>query len=81
MNETTKRQMLEVLADDRRKWNWYSLDIALAIKGIVGIGNIARLASELAAEGLIVERPSETHPKGTYVITEKGRDFLLRKAD
>jgi hypothetical protein len=77
MNEETKRLILQVLANRRERLTSVSLDVALAMKGHVGLGNMARLASELVAEGLVHEGPSETPPWELYEITDKGLQYLL----
>lgn len=61
------------------KWNWYNLDRAMSMRGMNGIGNVARLVQKLADHGLVDFIPSNVPAMPTYRVSEKGfklfRDF------
>lgn len=73
MNEEMKSAVLKLLSSKDKSWTWYSLDRALSSEGMGGRENIARLASELAGQGLVEIVRGETESMPVYILTAKGR--------
>ncbi|GLQ94814.1 hypothetical protein GCM10007901_37670 [Dyella acidisoli] len=76
MNEEIKKSVLKLLSSKDKNWTWYSLDRALSSTGMGGRENIARLASELAGQGLVEIVEGETESMPVYILTAKGRALV-----
>jgi DNA-binding PadR family transcriptional regulator len=72
------RAILTILSEAEAKWDWYKLDRALARRGVLNVGNVAILASELAVEGLLDEKTTTGSEPNTYEITAKGLEYLTK---
>jgi hypothetical protein len=78
MNEDVDLAILELISDEGARWTWYSLDRALATRGLTVHGNIASIANALAERGLIDQIRGEDPAMPTYNITAQGRKLLTR---
>ncbi|HHG8956104.1 TPA: hypothetical protein ACPYVY_005060, partial [Citrobacter freundii] len=77
MVNNTELNILKLLASrDDVNWTWYNLDRAMSIRKMDGIGNVARLVSNLSEAGLVDIVPGTTGGMNYYRVSEKGHNLL-----
>ncbi|QMI03538.1 hypothetical protein [Citrobacter sp. RHB25-C09] len=73
MVNETEYNILKLLASrDDVKWNWYTLDRAMSMRKMDGVGNVARLVKNLEEHGLVDFIPSTVSSMPCYRVSEKG---------
>ncbi|EIZ9495707.1 hypothetical protein [Cronobacter sakazakii] len=69
--------ILTLLASrDDVKWTWYSLDRAMSLRKMDGVGNVARLVRNLHEAGLVDITPSIPAGMDYYHISAQGIRLL-----
>ena len=77
MVNNTELNILRLLASrDDVNWTWYNLDRAMSIRKMDGIGNVARLVSNLSEVGLLDIVPGTTGGMNYYRVSEQGHNLL-----
>jgi DNA-binding PadR family transcriptional regulator len=75
------RKILELISTHDGQWGWYQLDRALSLLNHSGIreGTLTALLKELEEKDLIQTRQITGSTQSKYVLTEKGKEFLLEE--
>ena len=76
MKEANLIAVVRTLARTDLKWNWYTLDRALAWQPAQEWFNVVEAVEVLVQRGLVVVVPSSNPSRPIYQLTELGRQWL-----
>jgi DNA-binding PadR family transcriptional regulator len=73
------KEILELISTHDGQWGWYQLDRALSLVSHSSIreGRLMSLLKDLEAQELIKFKQVPESPQPKYLLTNKGKQFLL----
>jgi DNA-binding PadR family transcriptional regulator len=73
------KEILELISAHDGQWGWYQLDRALSLVNHSSIreGSLMNLLKDLEERELIKSKQVPKSPQPKYLITGKGKEFLL----